>query len=270
MDAKPGSEWPLAETPFSCHSDPKWFHPSPVHEEALARLLFLVECERRFGVLLGESGTGKTLLLKVLLRELHEHRVAAKYVDCYGLEPLELLSELALALELPPLGPETLHESFRRVADSLHALFLTRQRLVLCFDHLERTSDETLSALQRLIHTGTDRFSSVTFLVACQARDVGRIAPLLEEHAELRVELPRLNLEETVWYVSDLLQKAGWSDQAFDVQAIEAIHAKSRGLPREINRLCELSLLAAMSEQRDRIGPDVVEAASAEVLGLCS
>jgi len=270
VNAMPGTNWPLPETPFSCHGDPKWFHPSPGHEEALARLLFLVECQRRFGILLGESGTGKTLLMKVLLHELPPHRCPGKYVDCYGLEPAELLSELADALELPPMGKLTLRQSFGRVNDALQALHLTRQRLVVCFDHLERASDETLAALQRLIHTGADRFSSVTFLVACQSRDVGRIAPLVEQHAELRVELPRLNLEETVWYVSDLLQKAGWSDQAFDLQAIEAIYAKSRGLPREINRLCELSLLAAMSEHRERIGLDVVEAASAEVLGLCS
>jgi len=270
VNAVPGTEWPWSQTPFACHSDPRWFHPSPAHEEALARLLFLVECQRRFGILLGESGTGKTLLMKVLLHELPSHRSAGRYVDCYGLEPAELLSELADALELPPMGELTLSQSFRRVHDALQALHLTRQRLVVCFDHLEHAADETLIALQRLIHTGTDRFRSVTFLVACQSRDVGRIAPLVEEHAELRVELPRLNLEETVWYVSDLLQKAGWSDRAFDLQAIEAIYAKSRGLPREINRLCELSLLAAVSDRRDRIGLDVVEAASAEVLRLCS
>ncbi|HKD38008.1 MAG TPA: hypothetical protein VKB78_14445, partial [Pirellulales bacterium] len=62
--------WGLTETPFRGGIDPKFFYESPTHEEALARLRFLVEERQRLGMLMGESGTGKSMLLEVVARQL--------------------------------------------------------------------------------------------------------------------------------------------------------------------------------------------------------
>ena len=63
------THWGLRETPFRTCLDPRFFYQSPTHEEALARLHFLVEQNRRLGVLLGEPGSGKSLLLEVFAAE---------------------------------------------------------------------------------------------------------------------------------------------------------------------------------------------------------
>ena len=47
------SHWGLRAMPFNGRVDPKYFFPSPTHEEALARLHFLVENHRRLGIVLG-------------------------------------------------------------------------------------------------------------------------------------------------------------------------------------------------------------------------
>ena len=59
------SHWGLRESPFRNCLDPQSFYQSPTHEEALARLHFLVEQHRRLGLLLGPAGSGKSLLLEV-------------------------------------------------------------------------------------------------------------------------------------------------------------------------------------------------------------
>jgi len=59
------THWGLQESPFRGCLDPKSFYQSPTHEEALARLHFLVEHGRRLGLLTGPSGSGKSLLLEV-------------------------------------------------------------------------------------------------------------------------------------------------------------------------------------------------------------
>ena len=56
------SHWGLRESPFRDGPDPQSFYQSPTHEEALARLHFLVEQHRRLGLLLGPEGSGKSLL----------------------------------------------------------------------------------------------------------------------------------------------------------------------------------------------------------------
>ena len=42
---------------------------TPPHEEAMARLEYLIEQRRRFGLLRGPAGTGKSLVLKEAARE---------------------------------------------------------------------------------------------------------------------------------------------------------------------------------------------------------
>ena len=64
------SHWGLRESPFRGLADPRYFYCSPTHDEALARLSFLVENHRRLGLLLGVPGNGKTLLLNVFGRQL--------------------------------------------------------------------------------------------------------------------------------------------------------------------------------------------------------
>ncbi len=61
--------WGLAEIPFRNTIETRWFYESPGHEEALARLIFLIEQRRRCGVLSGPAGSGKSLVLELLRRE---------------------------------------------------------------------------------------------------------------------------------------------------------------------------------------------------------
>ena len=62
--------WGLRESPFRGSLDPRYFFNSPSHDEALARLQFLVDNQRRLGLMLGAAGSGKSLLLEVFSRRL--------------------------------------------------------------------------------------------------------------------------------------------------------------------------------------------------------
>jgi len=252
-------------SPFSQQHDVERFHASPTHEEALARLLFLVESNRRFGLIFGESGTGKTMLLRVLMAELKRHHWTAAYIDLYGLDVEEMLLELAAALNLMPIHSARPSEHFRHIEDCLHAMSLTRQSCVLCLDHLDRADSGCVNAVARLIHPAPGRASHATFIVATQPDHLSRMARLVEEQSDLRIEVNRLQFEEAVWYISDTLDKAGWDPHLFDAEAISDIHSKSHGIPRDINRLCELALLAASSEEEERVTVSVVESAYAEL-----
>lgn len=54
--------WGLQEKPFENTPDPKFFYKSSKHEEALARLLYIIEEHKGFGILTGDYGSGKTLI----------------------------------------------------------------------------------------------------------------------------------------------------------------------------------------------------------------
>src|SRR5437762_9814760 len=88
--------WALREAPFPQHREVRFFHQGPPQEEALARLRFLAD-GRRLGLLLGEAGCGKSLLLEVFAQELHRRNCQTAMISLYGLDSRELLWLLSSA-----------------------------------------------------------------------------------------------------------------------------------------------------------------------------
>ena len=71
------SHWGLRQSPFRSCLDPQSFYQSPTHDEALARLHFLVDEHRRLGLLMGPAGSGKSLLSwRSFARQLRRARPA--------------------------------------------------------------------------------------------------------------------------------------------------------------------------------------------------
>src|SRR5580704_10635030 len=88
------SHWGLRESPFHEGCDLQGFYQSPTHEEALARLHFLVEQRRRLGLLLGRAGSGKSLLLELLAAQLRRRGPIVARLNLLGLEADEMLHTL--------------------------------------------------------------------------------------------------------------------------------------------------------------------------------
>ncbi len=65
-------------------------------------------------------------------------------------------------------------------------------------------------------------------------------------------------------YVQSLLAKAGNASQLFDPAALDRVSELSRGNPRELNRLCELSLMAAMAAADTQVDEATVESVARE------
>jgi hypothetical protein len=58
--------WGFSELPFENVPDPKFYFPTPMHEEALHRLLYGIQTRKGALMLTGEIGCGKTLLSREL------------------------------------------------------------------------------------------------------------------------------------------------------------------------------------------------------------
>ena len=52
----------------------------------------------------------------------------------------------------------------------------------------------------------------------------------------------------------------------FDTDALDSIHSMSGGVPRRINRICDLALLIGFAEEQDRITAEHVEAVAEELV----
>lgn len=256
--------WGLHETPFRSHADERWFFESPGHAEALARLFFLTEEGQAGGVLVGQEGTGKTLMLRLLAHHVLRSRRQCLSIDMDGLDADAFAWKLAGELRLGVSAADRSDQWWRAIDDAMSGTALARRHVVILLDHAEAADTSCRAALERLLAGVRRAPGRVTLVAAVRDTTVAVLAPL-RRMAALRVELPPFDGEQTARYVTQTLHRAGCLRTVFDTPALRTLFEQTHGVPRYVNQLCELSLLAAMHDQRDSVPPDVVLGAAAEL-----
>lgn len=226
---------------------------TPPLEEALARLGYLVEHRRRFGLMLGPAGTGKSLVLRAAADEAKRLGREVTLIDLFGIDSHELLWKLAIALRLGPTERWSHAALWRAVTDHWHALHSARLPSVLLLDHLERAESDCLGLIERLLHLDVANDGGLTVLAAAREGADELLLAELAEHSDLRIELPCLDRHETSAFVRELLFKTGANRETLHRDAIEILFDLSGGSPREIVRLCQLALVAAERDDLDQI-----------------
>lgn len=226
---------------------------TPPHEEALARLGYLVEHRHRFGLMLGPTGTGKSLVLRASADEAKRLGREVAVLDLFGIDSHDLLWKLAVALRLGPTERWAHAALWRAITDHWHALHSARLSSVLLLDHLEHAEADCVSMIERLLHLDVANDGCLTVLAAAREDVDGLLLSELAEHSELRIELPFLDRQETATFVREWLFKTGQTRELLHRDAIEMLFDLSGGSPREIVRLCQLAEIAVERDNLDRI-----------------
>ena len=259
------SHWGLSESPYRDRLDPRFFYQNPVHEEALARMHFLVDERRRLGLLLGGSGTGKSLLLGVFSRELKRNGLTPAQLDLLGMSRRELLWEIAAQWSLSVDPEMDLYELWRAVSDRQVEDRMQRRPSVLLMDNADEASGEVLADVYRLAVGDPSPENRTTILLSSRPENARKLGGRLLEQAALRIDLSPWDEEETSGFVSQTLQKAGRNESAFDADALHRLYKLSRGIPRRVTQLADLALLAGAGTGKPSIDAETVDAAYQEL-----
>jgi general secretion pathway protein A len=95
--------WGFADRPFENNRNVRFFYPGPQHVEALERLLYLVrDGNMCFGLLTGEIGAGKTMVLHQFMERLHEKDYLRIHIPNGNMEFEDLLREILFYMERRP------------------------------------------------------------------------------------------------------------------------------------------------------------------------
>lgn len=264
--------WQLAARPFENTHDTRFHFAAESQRGALLKLRYALENRRGAALLAGESGLGKTLLVQKLLADL-DASFAPKVQLVFPQMPGEqLLTYLAdqLTGQYSPVTA-TIDQSVRRIERVLHAAAQAGKHAIIAIDeaHLLRES-KSLEAIRLLMNFELGGQPLATFLLAGQtglALAVRRL-PALDERIAATCVLTRLAADETGRYIEHRLTAAGAKQAIFEPSAVETIHQLTHGIPRRINRLCDLALLVGYGEELPRINGEQIESIHQELIGL--
>ena len=250
--------WGLNEPPFSSKINIEHYFQSATHEEALARLHFIVQHNRRLGLLLGEFGTGKTFIVELLAKQLRRAGCHVSKINLLGIDRDEFLWSLATSL-CGQVNHQSTHVAlWRSVKDRLATLRYQRIATVLLFDDADECESEVLTTINRLVQFEQHQDSRLNIVLSCATKQVQLVGHRILELCEIPIELESLERIETNDYVHSALSRAGRDAPTFSSDALHRLHELSRGVPRAINQLVEICLLVGAAEELEVIDGETV------------
>lgn len=256
----------LTRNPFDLTPDPACFVSTKRHNEALAALYYGIRWHKGFVVVTGEVGTGKTLLLRCLLRLLKDSRdISYAYLFNSRLSATEFLQYILSDFGLPASGKNK-GELLLTLGQFLLSRGSKRLTTVLIIDEAHHMSDDLLEEVRLLSNLETTDDKLLQIVLVGQPELDEKLDSLglrqLKQRIALRAHLGSLELEETREYISKRLEIAGADahrDPIFSADAIEAVHRYSQGLPRLVNTICENGLIAAYAKQSSKVTSDIID-----------
>jgi type II secretory pathway predicted ATPase ExeA len=252
--------WGFSRSPFAPAAAAPSVATSPIHAEALARLEFLLDSQSRFGLLMGPAGSGKSLVLSQFAERAA--RSGALVASASALIPDEgqLFAAAADGWQLENLYGGA--AGCPAIARRLYELSLENLSAGLLIDDLDRAGSDTAGIIEWLVGLPD---VPLTVVASARAQSAARIGPRLLEQVALRIDLAPWNDEETRDYLTSSLASAGRVQPAFDEAATRRLVELSGGIPRRVNRLAELALVAGAGQQLARIDRRTVEAVMEEL-----
>jgi putative secretion ATPase (PEP-CTERM system associated) len=241
----------LRNRPFALSPDPDFLYPSRVHREALDYLRFGIEGHAGFVVITGEIGSGKTTLLQVLLRALDGQTTVIRLVNTLLTGP-ELLESMLLDLGVvdpPPSKPAMLRELARILVEQRSQ----GRRVIAVIDEAQNLSAGALEELRMLSNLETEKSKLIQIVLVGQPglRDALEEPSLeqLRQRVTVRYHLGPLDADETEHYINHRLKRAAIAAPLeLPRDVTDLVYARSSGLPRMVNVICDAVLLVGYAE----------------------
>lgn len=263
----------LREPPFTITPDTSFFFAHSSHQEALNTLLVAVRSGEGFMKVVGEVGTGKTILCRKFLDALDRENTISAYIPNPYLGPNTLL--LAVADELGIEYPERVnqHQLLKLLTKFLVETYANQKRVVLCLDEAQAMPIETLEALRLLTNLETERRKLLQVVLFGQPelddKLSNRAIRQLKQRITFSCRLRPLDLADVEFYIAHRLAIAGHRGvRLFTADAVKRLFRASGGVPRLINIVSHKSLMAAFGEGARQVSDRHVRLAIADTESL--
>ena len=251
----------FSESPFSITPDPRFFYTNPVYQEAYANLCYGIEKKKGFIVITGEAGTGKSTMLRRLMRNLGDT------IHCAFIFNTDLTFPELLRVALHDLGlsPQETNKvsMLQGLNDYLLGQLKRGQIVSVLVDEAQNLSAEALEGLRLLSNLETDQEKLLQIVLMGQPELERKLDQptlrQLKQRIAVQCRLEPLQEKEVGPYIDFRLRAVGYEGRGlFRREAVHQIAFYSKGIPRLMNIICDNALLNAYASSQQTVSADII------------
>jgi general secretion pathway protein A len=257
--------------PFGLSPDQRFIYRSDSYIWAFEQITTAVLQREGLVLVVGEPGTGKTLLCRTLLS-----RLSGRHPICVVVDPCVRIEELLLQM-LQDFGvvqagrPDRLsrHDLVATLHRFLASLIPLNTTAVLVIDEAQHLDFAVLEQLRLLSNCESDRAKLLQIVLVgtpvlegiCRSEHMHHF----DQRIARRCRLSPLTREEVLEYIENRLMVAALQPEEFSGPSVNTIATLSGGIPRAINLLCERSLDLARRRGVSPINTSIVREAAKQL-----
>ena len=254
----------LSEAPFKITPHTEFFFAGANRGETLEALIYAITSGEGIVKVVGEVGSGKTMLCRVLMERLPK-TVETIYLAVPSLTRDEMLAVIADDLGIDTQGAHTT-KLVRALQARLIDIHAEGRQVVALIDEAHAMPMETLEEIRLLSNLETSQHKLMQIVLFGQPEldqhlSLPNMRQLKERitHAFNLLPLPARDIRD---YLNFRLRAAGYKGpDLFNKEALDVIADASEGLTRRINIYADKTLLAAYAEGTHTITANHVRAA---------
>jgi type II secretory pathway predicted ATPase ExeA len=252
----------FSERPFSLVPDPDFLYWSDAHKRAYTMLEYGILTRAPITLITGEVGAGKTTLMHHLLRSVEDDVQVGYIANAQGNRG-ELLRWVLHALDQRAEANETYVDLFSRFQTYLIEEYARGRRVILIFDEAQNLTRESLEELRMFtnINANKDELLQLVLVGQPELRDLVRRPDLRQfaQRVSAAFHLNKMDQATVRAYISHRLKVAGAKTELFHLSARDLIHEATGGVPRLVNKLCDLALVYAFTKGNKTVTRMTVE-----------
>ena len=257
----------LAELPFSISPDPRYLFLTSQHKEALAKCQYIVNQKGGLAVIYGDIGTGKTTIARRLFQLLKQdsRQEVAMLITPDLKTDTAFLRRVMAEYNVQPKRSHAL--SVAEFQNFTTQAFLKDKNLVLLVDEAQQMTPQMMEVVRIFLNFESDnaKFLQVVLLGQNELASILDKMPAIKSRVAMFGALSSLTKDDMEAIIDFRWKAAGGAQHPFTPDALTALYELSRGLPREINKMCNESLIRAFVRDKREVMFDMVRDAAHEL-----
>lgn len=265
----------LRELPFSLTPNTQFFLNMASYHKAYNMLMVSLANTEGFIKIIGEVGTGKTMLCRKVLNTLEddkEHYVTA-FIPNPVLSPKGLFLAFAEELNIEIDQDVGHHRLLKAITERLVEMSAQNKLVVLFIDEAHAMPEQTLEALRLLTNIETEQVKLFQVVLFAQPELDELLAQRslrqLRQRITFSFEIEALDRDGIERYVSHRLATAGYNGPSlYTKRALNYLYKVSGGIPRVVNILCHKALMVAFGKGERTVQIDHLRSAAEDTDGI--